>query len=1480
MDDEPVLGVGFAIDTGNSIDQLKQVMGFMESAEYKAYQSAQKIEQATSGMINLGAATMQIKTFASTYERASQEVGRSANQIERSGEGLIRSLTRQAETFGMTAAQARQYRIEQQAMLSDKKGLTEQADRLRALGEQFKRLETNTGGVTNAAVKNRMAMQGAAYQFQDFATQVSMGANPLNAFAVQGAQLAGQLSILEGKVGAVARFFMGPWGLAITGGVLALSMLTKGMFDNSEAAKKKEAAAKDLVDQIDKLYDANMRAVKSEQRLQQETLNSAYSMWQKAEATRLATIETLKAAKAELRLADANANSPGNFGSADEQIAALRDVTQAQSKVAAIDAELAKNSTTVAKTWASVQAARIPILKGMAEEASRATAATREYDRATDALTDRLIKGTISGAAYRDEFARLKAAHDAEQEALEKAGQKKKTATDRTVAHQQALARGAEAVGAQTRNLYALADAYGVSGAAALAAEARVKAESAAIKARGDIEGAVQREVQLAIAQRVTDAARATAGMNDQIAAQRRANDAIAAGLIPTAQAAQFAQEQIADLPLLAALQAAQQRGLAVEVTKATAALDAQRKARAELRAEEGRAKFNTALATGADRLAELREELRLVGATDDARRLALATLKATRDSSGMGADAQKYIDQQRDIANLTSQLAIDQEAHNSALTFAADKWDLIARNVQNAGRGMADAFGEAGRAIGGMASIFADFAANRARLDGEHATQMAKFAGKDAALAREQQKYALATATSQIGLYGDMTAAAKGFFSEKSKGYQAMMAAEKVFRAFEFAMSIRSMAQDVMETISSLTNSTARATAAGAEGVAQQSKLPFPLNIAAMAATAAALVAAGIAVFSGSGGGGGSTLEPGNEGRGTVFGDSKAQSDSIKRSIDQLREVDTVMLTYSREMASSLRSIDAQIGGFTNVILRQGDINASGGIAQGFKANVIGSVLGAIPLIGGMLKGLFGSTTKVIGSGIQAGPQSLGGILTGGFAGSSYSDIEKKSKFLGFTTGKKYSTQYGALDQGLEDQFTLILKGFNDAIVAAAGPLGASTGTIQQKLNGFIVDIGKIDLKGLSGEQIEERLSAVFGAAADKMAAAAFPGFERFQRVGEGLFETLVRVASTMEVVTASMDQLGFGARALSIDTKLAIAAQFESLSAMSSAVDGYIKAYYSREEQNAATLAQFGKVFASLGVAMPGSLSAFRALVEAQNLNTAAGRETYATLLQLAPAFADLQNAMNGAKSAADVLAERQDLERKMLELQGNTAALRELELAKLDASNRALQQQIWAMEDAKEAARAADELRKAWQSVGDTIRDEIDRIRGLNSMGGDGSFAAIMGQFNAAMAATRGGDIDAGKALPGLSQALLRAAELQATSRQELDRIRAQTAASLESVLAQVNGSSGSGGTPKTTEALLSNMAAIVSVAQDRAPANDDLKEEMRGLRDEMVGMRRDNNAGHAATAGNTGAVKRHLDNVTMQSGGDALSTVQAA
>lgn len=1074
--------------------------------------------------------------------------------------------------------------------------------------------------------------------------------------------------------------------------------------------------------------------------------------------------------------------------------------------------------------------------------------------------------------------------------------------TDR---HAESLAREAEAIEAQIRNLYKLADAYTISGAAALIAEARVKAESDAIKKRGDIEAMVDRQIRLSIAQRVSDSSKATAGLRDQAVAQEQVNAMVAAGAIPAARASELMQAQIADLPLLAALQAAQQRGLAMEAERATGALAAQRAERERLNIATRGTAFQSAQAEGANRLAEVQEELRLVQATDAARVHALATLRATQEAEKFNPeDRAVYINQQVAIAANQQQLQLLTTAYNDSLRYQADLFDAIATNVQAAGRGIAEAFGEAGRALGDMATVFAGHLADQQRLIDWQQIQL-RNAGqiKDVeARARKEREittlYAIRSGALQIGVFGDLAASAKGFFDQGSTGYQALASAEKAFRAVQFALSVRAIAQDAIETGSAIAKSGARAAAHAVEAVAKAiAGLPFPLNIAAGAATAGVLASIGLSI-AGAFGGGGGKLPEANAGTGTVLGDSAAKSESLKRSLDALKEVDTITSVYAREMATSLRSIDNQIGGLASVLVRAGNINASAGITEGFKTDMTGKLLSSvvdplgilskIPVIGGLFSGLkgligslFGSTTTVIGNGLYGGAQSLGGILSGGFDASYYSDVEKKKRFLGITTGKSYSTQYTGADAGLENQFTLILREFNNAIVAAAGPLGAATGDIQNRLNGFVVDIGKIDLKGLTGAQIQEKLTAVFGAAADRMADSAFPGFQRFAKVGEGAFETLVRVASTVEAATNALNDLGGAASALGIDAKMGLVAQFDSVSAFTSATDAYFQGYYSKAEQSAAKTAQLGKVFDSLGLSMPSSLSAFRSLVEAQNLTTTAGQATYATLLKLAPAFADLQAALEGAKSAADIASERADLERKLLEVNGDTAALRALDLAKLDASNRALQTQIWAIQDAQEAAKAADELRKAWAGVGDSIMEEVKRIRGLTDAGGGGSFAVIMGQFNAANTAARGGDQDAAKLLPGLSQSLLTAAGNAATSRQELDRIRAQTAAQLEATWAAIQGRSTA---PVTgTGARNPAMTAIdyaQTVQQAAAPANDDLVAELRSLRDEVAQLRSENNAGHAATAGNTGAVKRVLENVSAPNGGQALSVAGAA
>jgi hypothetical protein len=763
--------------------------------------------------------------------------------------------------------------------------------------------------------------------------------------------------------------------------------------------------------------------------------------------------------------------------------------------------------------------------------------------------------------------------------------------------------------------------------------------------------------------------------------------------------------------------------------------------------------------------------------------------------------------------------------------------------------------------------------------MEAAHAEQLKKWAGDQAQIDRENAKYAIASATSQIGLFGDMASAAKGFFKEKSAGYKALEAAERVYRAFEMAMSLRAMAQNVAETLGIVAQSAVRATAEGTAGIAAQSKLPFPFNIAAMAATAAALVAAGVAVVGSIGGGGKNTLPKANDGTGTVLGDATAKSESIKRSIDALKAVDTVTMSTSRAMLASLRSIDANIGGLSSLLVRTGNINASADVAEGFKANAIGSALGSIPVIGGILKGLFGTKTKVIGSGLYGGAQSLDQILSGGFDASYYSDVQKKKKLFGITTSTKYSTSYTGADSEIEAQFTLLLKQFYTAIGQAAGPLGDSLHAVENRLKGFTVNIGKIDLQGLTGAEIQEKLDAVFGAAADDMAKAAFPGLERFQKVGEGYFETLTRVSSTMEVVTSTFALLGRNTRAMGLDVNMAIAGLFDSVSDFTSSSQAYFEAYYTPAEQTAARAAQMRAAFGSLNLAMPATLEAFRALVEAQDLTTDAGRGAYAALLQMAPAFADLAEAMNGTKNAADVLAERQDLERKLLELQGDTAALRALDLAKLDASNRALQQQVWAVQDAQDAAKAAEQLRDAWMSVGTSIMDEVKRIRGLTGTDSTAGFAVLQGQFNAATAAARAGDQDMAKALPGISQALLKAAADAATSRQELDRVSAQTAASLEATYTAISAFGAAGSSPANT------LAAAATAAQATGgSANDngavDMAAELKALREELAQMRADMNSGNAAVAANTGKVARILDDVSAPSGGTAISVAGAA
>ena len=413
-----------------------------------------------------------------------------------------------------------------------------------------------------------------------------------------------------------------------------------------------------------------------------------------------------------------------------------------------------------------------------------------------------------------------------------------------------------------------------------------------------------------------------------------------------------------------------------------------------------------------------------------------------------------------------------------------------------------------------------------------------------------------------------------KSLFKEESKGYKFVSGLEMALQAKKIAfdvwekrstiqntaLKVVGYAQDLGLFLSSVATKVAAQlgfnASAGIGAVLSAAQQPGPAAFVGFAAMAALVAGLGIAV---SGGGSSGSFAPTNDGTGTVFGDSTAKSESINNSIDLLSENSDLMLPLTSAMLASLRNIESNIGGVTNLVIRNAvGSKLVGGVNQGFNPNTLGKLLsnptvgvlggsamgamgalaiagpigmaiGAIlgPTLGKVLGGLFGTKTTVKGQGLFGGAQSLSNIMSNGFDLQEYVDVQTKKKTLGVTTSTKNSTQYASANQELENQFGLIFTGFYDSIISASGALSANTEEVKKKLQDAIINIGKIDLKGLSGEEIQEKLEAVFGAAADSLAQQGFAGLDDFQKVGEGYYETLARVASSVEQASYYTEKL-----------------------------------------------------------------------------------------------------------------------------------------------------------------------------------------------------------------------------------------------------------------------------------------------------------------------------------------------------------------
>jgi len=348
--------------------------------------------------------------------------------------------------------------------------------------------------------------------------------------------------------------------------------------------------------------------------------------------------------------------------------------------------------------------------------------------------------------------------------------------------------------------------------------------------------------------------------------------------------------------------------------------------------------------------------------------------------------------------------------------------------------------------------------------------------------------------------------------------------------------------------------------------------------------------------------------------------------------------------------------------------------------------------------------KGFLHHIPLLLDQGIMFNPETVLGILSGGIDGQTYQDIatKKKKKFLGVTTSNKTktSTSYGVLDSGVEDQVGLLIRSMRDGILSAASVLGIEgAGAV---LDAFKVDLGKISLKDLTGTEIEEQLKAIFSKLGDDMAASAVANLDAFQKVGEGQFETLMRLAKDYQTIDVQMQSIGrtFGAvGASSVEAREALIDLFGSLDALVDQTQFYRENFLSDAEQIAPVMQAVATELDRLGLAGVDSIDAFKGVVTGIDLTTDAGRGLYASMMALAPGFSAVEKYQaQQAQAAADLAKTRASLEIQLLEAMGKSsealALRRQAELQAMDASLRPLQEQIYAWQDAATAQAAAND------------------------------------------------------------------------------------------------------------------------------------------------------------------------------------------
>jgi hypothetical protein len=551
-------------------------------------------------------------------------------------------------------------------------------------------------------------------------------------------------------------------------------------------------------------------------------------------------------------------------------------------------------------------------------------------------------------------------------------------------------------------------------------------------------------------------------------------------------------------------------------------------------------------------------------------------------------------------------------------------------------------------------------------------------------------------TARGFIGNIDKMLDAAQTMYDKDSSEYARLAEWKKGIQVAQLALDA---AQNVQKIAGFLAVQTAASGAAVANAGAAVTGASIGVGPTGFA-TAAAMIALMASVFSMYGivnsGGGGSSASSGYSFSSHVLGaEAGAANTSITDTWELLEDTYDMEYRELRGIYDEMRDLNSNISGLVSNIIRTGAYETtgiSGGSQNGFIESLYSATagkftqystdlvtLGLIDGLGGWVADLVGSvigsvfggdtTKKVTQSGISlfdatmgknstTGSVTIEDLLAGNIYAKQYAQIKTTTDggwFSGDDVSKKFV--YDTLDSSVTNVLEKVFENIGSTLVYYAEQLGVD---VNEVLN-YQIEATKINLKGMSDDEISETLVDYFSNLADQATEDIFGSIiSSYQKVGEGLSETAARLIIDKAVVMETLSMTGQAFDAVDkihrvtlpligvieftetavtqiikfTESLIEIAGGLEELT---EAASTYYDKFFTDAEKQLRLQGQLTGAMSDMNLVLPSTREGYRAIVEALDLTKESDMEAYVAMLKLSESADEYYSYLEEAQQEA---------------------------------------------------------------------------------------------------------------------------------------------------------------------------------------------------------------------------------------------------